>query len=60
MRMFLGMFLGSALTVSAAFISDAASPLTGADQMVNWEIAGERIHAFAAMVHTKVGNLLGA
>ncbi len=59
MRMFLGVLLGMVLTISAAFISDAASPLTGADQMVNWDIAASRLHSFAALVHEKIGNILG-
>ncbi len=60
MRTFLGMLMGSVLTVSAAFIADAAGPLTGAEPMVNWDVAGARIHSFAALVHEKIGNLLGA
>jgi len=59
MRMLLGMVLGSIVTVTGAFISDSAAPLTGAPQMVNWEIAGDRLSDLASIAHEKISNLLG-
>lgn len=58
MRTLMGMILGSVLTVAAAYVSDAATPITGAEPMVNWQIAGERLHTLAVLAHDKFDRLL--
>lgn len=58
MRTILGMILGSVMTVLAAYVSDATAPVTGAPPMVNWDIAGERLHNLAVLANEKVNRFL--
>jgi hypothetical protein len=47
MRLILGMIIGCALTVGAAYLTDAASP---AKPMVNWDVVAQhwdKVTAFA-------------
>jgi len=54
MRLFLGMILGAALTIGAAYVSDTTSKPTGSsvDQrpMVNWDVVGKNVDALTAMI----------
>ena len=54
MRLILGMILGAALTVGAAYISDTATKGsgTGADQrpMVNWDVVGRNVDSLTTMI----------
>jgi hypothetical protein len=54
------MLLGSMLTIMAAFISDAASPVTGSKPMVDWVVAAERLQQLALVAHDKLGRMLGS
>ena len=58
MRTILGMLLGSVMTVLAAYVSDATAPVTGAPPMVNWEVAGERLHNLAVLANDKISRFL--
>lgn len=58
MRIILGIVLGAVITVGAAWLIDMSTPTDG--DMVNWQIAGDRLHAFGQMAGDKIGQLFGS
>jgi hypothetical protein len=50
MRLFLGIIIGCAITVGAAYVTDAASS-SGPDakQMVNWDVVAKRVDSVTAL-----------
>jgi capsular polysaccharide biosynthesis protein len=57
MNLLLGIILGVMLTIGTAFMADAlttadATSQTCSDQIVNWDIAKERLHETTASIET--------
>ena len=54
MRLIFGMFLGAALTVGIAYVSDTASKpaAPGAEQhtMVNWDVVARNVNSLTTMI----------
>ncbi len=63
MRLLLGMILGAALTVGAAYVSDTAtkSPGSGIESrpMVNWDVVGKNFDSVTAMIKQGWNKLTG-
>ena len=62
MRLLLGMILGALLTVGAAFVADSMASgdaASGAEprRIVNWDVAGDRLHAVTAYVREEWDKL---
>ena len=49
MRMFIGMILGSALTVGGLYVADSISSGASARPMVNWDIVAKNVNVVVAM-----------
>ncbi len=63
MRLLLGMILGAALTVGAAYVSDTATKSTGSGiesrPMVNWDVVGKNFDSVTAMIKQGWNKLTG-
>lgn len=64
MNLLLGLILGVMLTIGTAFVADAfstsdASSDTCSKQIVNWEVAKERLHETTSSVATGWERLKG-
>lgn len=63
MRLILGMILGAALTIGAAYVSDTATKGSGAtaDQrpMVNWDVVGRNVDSLTTMIKQGWAKLTG-
>jgi hypothetical protein len=62
MRLILGMILGAALTIGAAYVTDtAAKPGAGADArpMVNWDVVGRNVDSLTATIKQGWAKLTG-
>lgn len=63
MRLLLGMILGAALTIGAAYVSDTTtrSPGSGVEPrpMVNWDVVGKNVDALTAMIKQGWTKLTG-
>jgi len=58
MRILSGIILGALLTIGGAWLIDMSTPADG--DMVNWQIAGDRLHAFGQIASDKIGQLFGS
>jgi hypothetical protein len=62
MRLILGMILGAALTIGAAYVSDTAGRSSGAAEqrpMVNWDVVGRNVDTLTTMVKQGWARLTG-
>jgi hypothetical protein len=59
MRILFGIVLGAFLTVGGAYAIDLSMPAAAGD-MVNWQLAGEHLHAFGQMAGDRIGQLFGS
>ena len=61
MNLLLGLVIGVLLTIGTAFIADAftageVTSETCSKQIVNWDVAKERLHDSTASIQTRVGS----
>ena len=60
MRLILGMILGAALTVGAAYVVDTSKAPGAAEQcMVNWEVVGRNVDTVTTMIKQGWSKLTG-
>ena len=59
MRLLFGMILGAALTVGAAYISDAASSGPEVRPIVNWDVVGKNVDTLTVMIKQGWAKLTG-
>ena len=59
MRLLFGIILGAALTVGAAYISDASKSGPDARPMVNWDVVGKNVDALTVMIKQGWAKLTG-
>lgn len=49
MRLFLGIIIGCALTVGAAYVADATNSGANARPLVNWDVVGKAVDGLTGM-----------
>ena len=59
MRLVFGIILGCALTVGAAYVTDAASGSPPEKPMVNWDVVGKNVDALTVMIKQGWSKLTG-
>jgi len=63
MRLLLGMILGAALTIGAAYVTDTTSKPAGgsvdARPMVNWDVVGRNVDSLTTMIKQGWAKLTG-
>jgi hypothetical protein len=61
MRLILGIIIGCAITVGAAYVTDSMSSSApeAKEQMVNWDVVGKRTDNFIALVRAGWKRIAG-
>ena len=49
MRLILGIIIGCAITVGAAYVTDATSSSAADGKMVNWDVVAKRVDSVTAL-----------
>ncbi len=58
MRFILGIIVGAALTVGAAYICDTTKPI-GAQPMVNWDVVAKNLDSLSAFARDSWKKIAG-
>jgi hypothetical protein len=59
MRVFIGMILGCAITVGAAYVADNMTAGPGVRPMVNWEIVAKNVDGVMALARDSWKKISG-
>jgi len=57
MRLLLGIILGAALTVGAAYVSDTSKAGSDARPMVNWDVVAKNVDTLTVMIKQQWAKL---